>query len=128
MRRVLALFLVLFALLPAHHAAAAGQLQLIIEPAGGVAPLVSFINSAQHSIDGEVYLASSKPVLSALEAAAARHVVVRINLEPHPYGTGSAIVKGAYQSLGAHGVQVRWTSSVFTFSHFFGADVKSQRF
>ncbi len=127
MRRILALFLVLFALVPTHHAAAAGQLQLVIEPRDGVAPLVSFIASAQ-ALDGEVYLASSKPVLSALEAAAARHVTVRINLDPHPFGTSPTVVKRPYNQLAAHGVQVHWTSSVFEFSHFFGADVKSQRF
>ena len=129
MRRVLVTLLVLLAFLPTGGlAAAAGRLQLVVEPDDGVAPLVAFVNSAQHSIDGEVYLASSKPVLSALEAAASRHVTVRINLEPHPYGTGSAAVTIVYQSLAAHGVQVRWTSRSFTYTHFFGAGVKSQRF
>ena len=78
MRRILALFLVVFALVPTHHAAAAGQLQLVIEPRDSVSPLVSFINAAQHTLDGEDYLATSQPVLRALEAAAARHVTVRI--------------------------------------------------
>ena len=126
MRRILALFLVVFALVPTHHVAAAGQLQLVIEPRDGVAPLMSFIASAQHTLDGEVYLASSKPVLSALEAAAARHVMVRVNLDPHPFGTSSTVVKRTYNQLAAHGVQVRWTSSVFEFSHFIGANVKQR--
>ena len=129
LRRVLAVVLVALSLSPmANPARAASQLQLVIEPDQGVAPLVSFIGAAQHTVDGEVYLASSKPVLSALEAAAARHVTVRINLEQHPYGTGTAAVMTVYRSLAAAGVQVRWTSRSFTYTQFFGADVKSQRF
>jgi phosphatidylserine/phosphatidylglycerophosphate/cardiolipin synthase-like enzyme len=117
MRRVLATLLVFLALVPASgQAAAAGQLQLVVEPDDGVGPFVSFINAAQHTIDGEVYLASSKPVLSALEAAASRHVIVRINLEQHPYGTGSAAPQAVYQTLSSHGVQVRWTSRTFTYT------------
>ena len=117
MRRILALFLVVFALVPTHHAAAAGQLQLVIEPRDSVSPLVSFINAAQHTLDGEVYLATSQPVLRALEAAAARHVTVRINLDPHPFGTSPTVVKRAYNQLASHGVQVRWTSSAFVYTH-----------
>ena len=117
MRRILALFLVVFALVPTHHAAAAGQLQLVIEPRDSVSPLVSFINAAQHTLDGEVYLATSQSVLSALEAAAARHVTVRINLDPHPFGTSPTVVKRAYNQLASHGVQVRWTSSAFVYTH-----------
>jgi cardiolipin synthase A/B len=116
-RAFIALCLLLTALLPTQHAAAGYGLALYIEPNAGVAPIVSFINAAKHSIDGEVYLASSKPVLSALEAAAARHVTVRINLEEHPYGTGSAAPQLVYRTLASHGVQVRWTSRAFTFTH-----------
>jgi cardiolipin synthase len=88
-----------------------------VEPAAGVAPLVAFIAHAQHSLDGEVYLVSSKPVLAALEAAAARHVTVRLNLEQHPYGTGTAAPALVYRTLAAHSVQVRWTSPTFTYTH-----------
>jgi cardiolipin synthase A/B len=116
-RAFIALCLLLMAFVPAQHAAAGYDLTLYIEPNAGVAPIVSFINTAQHTIDGEVYLASSKPILSALEAAAARHVRVRINLEEHPYGTGSAAPQLVYRTLASHGVQVRWTSRAFTFTH-----------
>jgi cardiolipin synthase len=118
MRRLFAILVVFLTLLPSARAtAAAGQLQLVVEPNDGVAPLVSLINSARHTIDGEVYLASSKPVLGALEVAAARHVTVRINLEQHPYGTGSAAPQLVYRTLAAHGVQMRWTSSSYRFTH-----------
>jgi cardiolipin synthase len=79
----------------------------------------SYRLSTRHDtrLDGEVYLASSKPVLGALEVAAARHVTVRINLEQHPYGTGSAAPQLVYRTLAAHGVQMRWTSSSYRFTH-----------
>jgi cardiolipin synthase len=91
--------------------------QLYVEPDDGVAPLVSFINSAQHTLDGEIYLASSKPILSALEAAAARYVTIRIGIEEHPYGTGSAAPQLVYRTLASHGIQVEWTSRAFTYTH-----------
>ena len=51
MRRLVAILFVLFALVPAaHRTAAAGTLQLVIEPNDGVVPLVWFINSALHSL------------------------------------------------------------------------------
>lgn len=104
----------------ARHVTAIGGLQLVIEPADGVQPLVADIDAAQRSIDGEVYLASSRPVLAALEAAAARHIVVRIALDPHPYGTPRSSVQATYSALSSHGVQVHWTSPAFTYTHFRG--------
>lgn len=42
---------------------------------------------------------------------------MRINLEQHPYATGSAAPALVYKSLAAHGVQVRWTGRTFTYTH-----------
>ena len=121
MRRqpIAALLLILIAAIvpTAHPARGSTDLQLCVEPQDGAAPLVSFIRAATRTLDGEVYLASSKDVLQALEDAAGRHVAVRINLEQHPYGTGSAAPALVYRSLAAHGVQVRWTSRSFTYTH-----------
>jgi cardiolipin synthase len=97
--------------------ASGGIVSVYIEPRDGIAPIVQFIQTARQSLDGEVYLASSKPVLAALEVAAGRGVTVRIALEQHPYGTGSAAPALVYRSLSAHGVQVRWTSRAFTYTH-----------
>ena len=89
----------------------------MVEPRDGVAPLVAFIRAATRTLDGEVYLASSREVLRALEDAAGRHVAVRIDLERHPYGTGSAAPALVYRGLAAHGVQVRWTGRAFAYTH-----------
>ena len=116
MKRLIVTLLVLVSLLPGTgQGRAAGSLQLVVDPDDGVAPLVTYINAAAHTLDGEVYLATSKPVLSALESAASRHVTVRINLDPHPYGTPRATVQATYTALSSHGVQVRWTSPGFTY-------------
>jgi cardiolipin synthase A/B len=63
-----------------------------------------------------VYLAIDTDVLTALEQAAGRHVTVRINLDPHPYGIAKSTVQRGYQALVSHGVQVHWASSTFTYA------------
>jgi phosphatidylserine/phosphatidylglycerophosphate/cardiolipin synthase-like enzyme len=87
-----------------------------VDPGSGTTPLVALIASARHTIDGEVYLLSSRPVLAALEGAAARGVTVQIALEQHPDG-GGALPKTAYSALAGHKVQVRWTNPAFRFTH-----------
>ena len=79
MRRLLALFVVLVSFLPiAPYTYAATPLDTVyVDPTAGATPLAALIASARHTIDGESYLLSSKPVLSALENAAAQGVVVR---------------------------------------------------
>ena len=91
--------------------------QLVIEPDQGPAPLLSFLGAAKHTLDGEIYLVTDQAVEAALTAAAARGVAVRINLEPHPFGTPRAVVARAYAALAAGGVQVRYTSSHWAFTH-----------
>ncbi len=109
------------AALPLHSAEtaapAASPLQVFVEPGAGPDPLVQFIHGARAELDGEVYLASSKPVLAALEAAAGRGVHVHILLEHHPYGTGSAVPVLVFHSLAAHGVQVAWSNPAFRYTH-----------
>src|ERR671936_570893 len=105
------------ALPPLHGVGAAPALRVFVEPDAGVGPVVAFIDAARAHLDGEVYLASSKPVLAALERAASRGVRVRILLEQHPYGTGSAVPSLVYRSLQAHGVSVSWANPVFRYTH-----------
>src|SRR5437764_1224934 len=105
------------ALPPVHRMGTAPALRVFVEPDAGVGPVVAFIDAARSSLDGEVYLASSKPVLAALERAASRGVHVRILLEQHPNGTGSAVPALAYRSLQAHGVSVGWANPAFRYTH-----------
>src|SRR5919201_4962625 len=84
-----------------HRVGAAPALRVFVEPDAGVGPVVAFIDAARSRLDGEVYLASSKPVLAALERAASRGVHVRVLLEQHPYGTGSAVPALVFRSTHA---------------------------
>src|SRR5665213_3269566 len=108
MRRIVVLLLVLASFLPAaaRTYAATPTLQLVVDPDDGVAPLVAFITAAHHTLDGEIYELTSKPVEAALEDAASRGVTVRINIEEHPEGASKSIPQDAYSSLAAHHVQV----------------------
>src|SRR5919199_1415749 len=103
--------------LPSRHGLSAAPLRVFVEPDAGAGPVVAFIDAARSRLDGEVYLASSKPVLAALERAASRGVHVRVLLEQHPYGTGSAVPSLVYQSLQAHGVSVGWANPAFRYTH-----------
>jgi len=97
--------------------AAAPVPRLVVEPDDGVAPLLAFIGAARGTLDGEAYLLTDPAVEGALESATARRVRVRINLDPHPFGTAHRLVQAAYDALAAHGVQVRWTSPRYRFTH-----------
>ena len=103
--------------LPSRHVLSAAPLRVFVEPDTGVGPVVTFIDAARSRLDGEVYLASSKPVLAALERATSRGVRVRVLLEQHPYGTGSAVPALVYRSLQAHGVSVGWVNPAFRYTH-----------
>ena len=105
------------ALLPSRHVLSAAPLRVFVEPDTGVGPVVTFIDAARSRLDGEVYLASSKPVLAALERATSRGVRVRVLLEQHPYGTGSAVPALVYRTLQAHGVSVGWVNPAFRYTH-----------
>ena len=105
------------AVAPGRAAAVAPRLQLVIEPDPGGAPLVAFSGAARRTLDGEIYLLTDQAIEDALTTAAARGVTVRINLEPHPFGTRRSVVSRAYAALAAGGVQVRYTSSRWAYTH-----------
>jgi phosphatidylserine/phosphatidylglycerophosphate/cardiolipin synthase-like enzyme len=117
-RWLLALALLLALLVPFQPPArAASAVTPYVEPRDGVAPLVSFIQAARYTLNGEVYELTSKPVEAAFIAAAHRGVTVRIALEPHPEGASRSLPIQAYKALAAGGVHVEWTSSMFTYTH-----------
>ncbi|MDE1798517.1 MAG: phospholipase D family protein, partial [Candidatus Micrarchaeota archaeon] len=77
--------------------------------------IVSLINSAQHSIDVEMYeMTPSSGLPQALAAAQARGVAVRLILEPRVNSNGLAsMVSG----LSTSGVSVKWASLKYTLTH-----------
>ncbi len=96
--------------------AVTGTRGLYVEPDDGRAPVIDEIDQAQHSIDLTIYLLTDAQVISALTRAEARGVEVRVILEEHPFGGNSdqAVVAGKLRDAG---IEVRWGSSRFRFTH-----------
>jgi phosphatidylserine/phosphatidylglycerophosphate/cardiolipin synthase-like enzyme len=89
---------------------------IFIQPGDGRRPILDEIEAATTSIDLEIYIISDDEILEALEAAQARGVAVRVMLEEHPFGGGGG-QQGIFDRLVAAGIDVRWSSPVFRFSH-----------
>lgn len=89
---------------------------IFVEPDDGRAPILEELAAARESISLTVYLLSDEPTVTALEAAAARGVRVRILLEEHPFGGGGGQDE-MFARLEASGIEIRWTDPVYRFSH-----------
>lgn len=96
--------------------AADSQIAIFVQPQAGQAPLVDEIARAKKEILVEVYLLSDEKVLSALEAAASRGVIVKVMMEQHPFGGGN-INQHTAQLLKNTRVQVKWTNPQFALTH-----------
>jgi phosphatidylserine/phosphatidylglycerophosphate/cardiolipin synthase-like enzyme len=100
----------------------AADVTLFTEPDAGVAPIVSAIAGAKSSVDLEIYMLSNPDVISALIAAAARRVKVRVMMEPNPYnpekpGEPLKINRETAEKLKGTGVRYAWTDPQFRFTH-----------
>jgi phosphatidylserine/phosphatidylglycerophosphate/cardiolipin synthase-like enzyme len=93
------------------------DLQVYVEPAAGDGFLLDGINNAHKSIYLEMYLLSNRKIISALEDAAHRHLDVRVMLETHPYGSGSASPTMTLDKLRAADVKAQATSPSFALTH-----------
>lgn len=76
--------------------------------------ILSFISSAEKTIDVEMYLLSSDDAINVLLAAKDRGVQVRVILERDLEGTPNY---KAYDRLSAAGIPVRWASDKYALSH-----------
>lgn len=92
-------------------------LQVYVEPESGDRFLIDGINNAQKSVYLEMYLLSNRKIISALEDAAHRNLDVRVMLETHPYGSGSASPTTTLDKLQAAGVKTEATSTAFALTH-----------
>lgn len=89
---------------------------MLVEPGGGVRPLVRAIDRAQRSVFLEIYILSDARIMHALERAAAQGVAVYVLLEPHPYGLATQPLSIA-QRLRSAGIHVRWSRPGFVYTH-----------
>ena len=91
--------------------------QVFVEPTAGESVITSAINEAKQSVWLEIYLLTDTKVIRALEDAAHRGLDVRVMLEPHPYGMGSASPRETLDKLSAAGIKAQPTSSSFSLTH-----------
>ena len=95
---------------------AQGNVALYTQPQSGSGFLIDAIEHAQKDVLVEVYLLSDKSIISALEQAKQRGLVVGVMLEQHPFGGGNLNQKTS-QALKDNGVTVVWTNSAFALTH-----------
>jgi phosphatidylserine/phosphatidylglycerophosphate/cardiolipin synthase-like enzyme len=97
----------------------AAVIESVFSP-GSEPRLVSFVNSAQRSIDVELYQFSNSALKAALVKAVQRGVVVRLILEPK---VDTNLETAEF--LAQRGVAVRWASQKFANTHAKSAVVDS---
>lgn len=101
---------------PLNLSGANENIELFVQPESGRTPIIDAINKAQKEILVEVYLLSDKEIISALESAKKRGIIVNVMLEEHPFGGGS-LNNQSSQALIKNGVTIKWTSSTFSLTH-----------
>ncbi|SIS84125.1 Phosphatidylserine/phosphatidylglycerophosphate/cardiolipin synthase [Alicyclobacillus vulcanalis] len=95
----------------------ASQFTWIGEPGAGSTPWVQAIDSAQKTVDYNVYLLTDERIATALRSAAARGVTVRLILDSHPYDFPDAVSKELAMFRGSK-VQVKtWSPSANSYDH-----------
>lgn len=99
------------------HGVCSDACSLIIEPDDGIAPMRTMVRGALNSIDLVMYELEDKAIDADLITAAKRGVAVRVLLSPGYEGEPSAINEGAFETLSANGVLVRWSPGYFALTH-----------
>lgn len=92
------------------------NVNLFIEPDDGIAPVVDAIESAEKSIDLEVYILSSDEIMKRLIEAKKRGIIVRVILEESPY-SGFSANKEAKEKLSHYSIDVKWSNRVYVYTH-----------
>jgi len=87
---------------------------LVTEPSQGLTPIYNLINSAKKSIDMTMYELTDTTAENLLVQAAANGVTVRVILDQD---NEKASNQAAYTLLSAHGVQVHWANTAYTYTH-----------
>jgi len=100
--------------------------QVFVEPTAGESVITSAIDEAKQSIWLEIYLLTDTKVIRALEDAAHRGLDVRVMLEPHPYGVGTALPRRTLDTLSAADTKAQPTSSSFSLTHEKGMIIDGQ--
>lgn len=98
---------------PKAATAPAGDYTLVQYPEAGFGGFYAQTNSANKSIDMEMYELADTSEEADLAAAVKRHVAVRVLLDS-AY-SGKEVNTAAYNYLSAHGVAVKWAFAGYVF-------------
>ncbi|MCX6772675.1 MAG: phospholipase D-like domain-containing protein [Candidatus Micrarchaeota archaeon] len=102
------------AFIPATPCAGCNAKVSFIFSPGAQSDVISFINSAQESIDIEMYVFTSDDMIKALGAAQKRGVHVRIIMEPRVEDSRKQKV---FDTLSALGIEMKWASMEYKLTH-----------
>jgi cardiolipin synthase A/B len=90
--------------------------QILTEPDAGAGAVLDLISSAHASLWMEMYLLTDDRAIAGLIGRAAAGCDVRVILEPAPYEDAGAN-QPAFDQLAAAGVEVRWSTARFSYTH-----------
>ncbi|HEY5944512.1 MAG TPA: phospholipase D-like domain-containing protein, partial [Kofleriaceae bacterium] len=88
-------------------------IDVAVTPEAGEQPYLDVLDTAQHSIDLQVYMMGYGGILDQLKAKAAAGVSVRVILDRAKIDTNQKY----FDVLTAAGVQVKWSDARFVFQH-----------
>ena len=94
----------------------AGATQVVVFPDDGIEPLLSFIDSANDTLDVYLFELSNAEVESHLFTAVLRSVRVRVILEPNPTGR-ELEAQGVVSRLRGQNIQVKIAGKPFSKTH-----------
>ncbi len=89
---------------------------VLVEPAAGAQAILSLISTARLSLWMQMYLLTDDRAISALAERAGAGCDVRVILDPAPYQDAGAN-QAAFDQLAGAGVDVRWSTSRFSYTH-----------
>ncbi|MFH1285379.1 MAG: phospholipase D-like domain-containing protein [Candidatus Micrarchaeota archaeon] len=98
---------------PTSQTSCASSVTPILSP-GSEDEMISFLRSAEHSIDVEVYVFTYPKFIDELEAAQDRGVSVRVIIEPR---VNSDSNDKTMSELKLRGISARWASQTFQLTH-----------
>ncbi len=101
---------------PAGVTRAVAPVQVLTEPDAGAGAVLDLIASAHASLWMQMYLLTDDRAIAGLIGRAAAGCDVRVILEPAPYEDAGAN-QPAFDQLAAAGVDVRWSTARFTYTH-----------
>ncbi|PRC92990.1 phospholipase D-like domain-containing protein [Solimicrobium silvestre] len=87
---------------------------LVTEPSQGLTSIYDLINSAKKTIDMTMYELTDTTAENLLVQAASNGVTVRVILDQDNEKSNN---QAAYTLLAAHGVQVHWANTAYTYTH-----------